>query len=115
MMEKLFNQSAVWDEVIPSTSSLTKEGHSLHTLERIRFSSVMTGRSADSMGYRAENSSVLFYLDGHSQAGEYDGEGIPPIKEGDHIVVGSRKLTVTSVAVFAGLDGSEHHMEVYLR
>lgn len=115
MMEKLFNQSAVWDEVIPSTSSLTKEGHDLHTLDMIRFSSVTSGRSSDSLGYKATDNAVLYYLRGHSKANGYGGSEMPQIKEGDHIVIGSRKLTVTSVAVFAGLDGSDHHMEVYLR
>lgn len=114
MMERLFNQSAVWDEVIPSATSLTKEGHETHTLDNVRICEVTAGRSADTMGYKASDSSVLYFLNGFSLVDGLDGI-FPMIKAGDRIESGARKLTVTSVSVFAGLDGEDHHMEVTLR
>ena len=114
MMESLFNQSAVWTEVVPSSSSLAKEGSTEHTLGRVFASPQKSGSTADTMGYRDDSNATLYYLVGTSTV---DGRTMqwPGFKRGDRINIDGKSLTVVGSADYKDLDGRRHHMEVFLR
>lgn len=113
-MEKLFNQSVVWEEVLPADTSLSEERTETHRLHKVRISALTEGRSTDSLGWRSADSSVLYFLVGYSTL---DGtEEVPIFTEGDRITTAYGKtMTVVSCYNFYGLEKGLHHLEVTLR